>query len=120
MNQYKLLVDSLRLLGLSYVEQKHFLPDFIGENIQDDVVSDFYNAFILIPQLMEKNKLSYQAVQKTLNCFIYMDMNLSNTDLTDDSFKNGESWEKVRNLAKEALKEMKEPLTPPDNMILDD
>lgn len=120
MNQYKLLVDSLKLLGLSYKEQKSFLPDFVGDNIQDDVVSEFDNAFMLLPQLMDDNKLSYLAVNKILSCFIAMEMNISNTDLTDESFKSGEPWERVRELARDALEEMGESLAPPENMILDD
>ncbi len=120
MNQYKLLVDSLKLLGLSYNEQKSFLPDFVGDNIQDDVVSEFDNAFRLLPQLMDDNKLSYLAVNKILSCFIAMDMNISNTDLTDESFKSGESWERVRELAREALEEMGESLVAPENIILID
>jgi len=113
MSQYKLLVDSLKLLGMSYEEQKSFLPDFIGDNIQDDVVSDFYNAFVLLPQLMDGNKLSYLAVNKILHCFVTMDMNISNLNLTDGAFEFGEEWERVRRLAREALEEMGESSTAP-------
>jgi len=115
MNQYKLLVDSLKLVGSSYKDQKDFLPDFVGDNIQDDVVSEFDNAFKLVPQLMEAKRLSYLSVKKILSCFILMDINVSNPDMTADAFKSDKSWDRVRKLAREALEEMGEPITPPGN-----
>lgn len=107
MDQYKILVDSLKLVGLSFKEQKRYLPDFV-EDVQEDVISEFDSAFKLIPQLMDANKLSYKAVSKILSCYILIDMNLDREDLTSQSFEYDESWEKVRELAKEALREMGE------------
>jgi hypothetical protein len=117
MDEYKLLVDSLRLIGLSYKNQKDFLPDFVGDNVQDDVVSEFDNAFKLVPRLMDANKLSYLAVNKILSCFILMDVNVSNPDITAEDFKYDESWERVRKLAREALEAMGETLVPTMNSI---
>jgi len=115
MSQYSLLVNSLKLLGLPYEDQRNILPDFV-DNIQDDIVSEFDNAFMLLPQLMEQNKVSYEAVKLILSCYILMKINVSNSELSERAFENHESWERIRNLAKQALDEMKEGLTYPYNV----
>jgi len=118
MSQYSLLVNSLKLLGLPYEDQRKVLPNFVG-NIQDDVVSEFYNAFILLPQLMEQEKISYEAVKSILNCYILMEMNISNPELPEGAFENHDSWNRVRSLAKQALNIMGEKLTCPENIKFD-
>ncbi len=118
-SDYNFLVNSLKLLSLSYKDQVKCLPDFIGDSIQDDVISEFDNAFKLIPQLMSENKLSYVAVKEILSCYILIDMNINNMDMNDESFKSAGAWNKVRRLAKDVLKEMEEPLSFPDNIISD-
>jgi len=117
-NQYKLLVNSLKLLGISYEEQVSFLPDYA--DIKDDVVSEFINAFYLVPQLMEKNKLSYKAVNKILYCYVLLELNLSIEERsTDSAFETHESWEQVRVLAREALTEMGESIEAPPKDSID-
>ena len=48
-----------------------------------------------------------------------MKINISNSELSESAFENHESWERIRNLAKQALDEMKEELTYPDNIQID-
>ncbi len=105
-------------MGLPYEDQRKILPDFV-DDIQDDIVSEFNNAFMLLPQLMEQNKVSYEAVKSILTCYILMEMNISNSDLPEKAFENHETWENIRNSAKQALEEMKEELSYPDNMKID-
>lgn len=115
-NQYKLVVNSLKLLALSYKDQKKILPEFV--DIIDDVVSEFFNSFHLVPQLMDVKRLSYSAVNKILHCYVAIEMNMSIKErLTDKSFESGESWERVRTLARESLIEMNETVEPPDNIV---
>ena len=118
MSKYSLLVNSLKLLGLPYEDQRKILPDFVS-NIQDDVVSEFENAFMLLPQLMEQNKVSFEAVKSILNCYILMGMNISNPELPERAFERHESWERIRKSAKQALDEMNEELTYPNNIQTD-
>lgn len=116
MNQYKILVNSLKLLSLSYEKQRYFLPDFVGDDvIQDDVVSEFCDAIRLLPQLMDRHEVSYLTVNIILRCYLWVDDNVFDDSLTVESFKNGEKWNRVRRLAREALKEMGEALTPPED-----
>ena len=115
MNQYQLLIDSLRLMSLSYEDQVKVLPDFVSRNVdtmQDDIVSNFCDAFSLFPQLMETNTLPYLAVKKILYCFNLVELNISRTDIVYEDFKSSTPWEGVRQLAKEALEAMSEPCPP--------
>ena len=118
--QYKLLVNALKLVALPYEEQKSFLPDFVGDNIQNDVVSDFDIAFEMVPKLMDKNMLSYLAVKKILRCYILIGINVATPSMTLESFKSHKLWESVRLYAREALQEMGESPTLPDEMYFDD
>lgn len=115
MSQYSLLVNSLKLLGLPYEDQRKILPDFVG-NIQDDVVSEFDNAFMLLPQLMDQKKVSCEAVKSILSCYILIEMNVSNPELPERAFENHDSWNRVRSLAEQALNIMGEKLTYPENI----
>ena len=54
--KYKSLVDSLRLLASSYEKQEDYLPKFVV--VQDEVISLFGDAFLIAPQLIEKDLLS--------------------------------------------------------------
>ncbi|MEM6376683.1 MAG: hypothetical protein AAF705_00590 [Bacteroidota bacterium] len=118
MSHYSLLVNSLKLLNLPYEDQRKILPDFVSD-IQDDIVSDFDNSFMLLPQLTEQEKVSYEAVKLILNCYVLIEMNLSNPELPERAFENHKSWARVRDLAKQALSEMKEELSHPDNIGID-
>jgi len=112
LNQYKILVDALKLTGLSFEKQKEFLPEYA--NIKDDVVSVFVNAFYVLPQLMDRQEVSFGAVNKILHCYVQMDLNLSIEErASDTAFANHKAWEQVRELAIEALKEMGEPIEAP-------
>ncbi len=116
-NQYKILVDALKLMGLPFDEQKRFLPKYA--DIKDDVVSVFINAFYIMPQLMDRQEISYSAANKILHCYVQMDLSLSIEErATDSAFANHEAWEQIRELARESLKEMGEPIeTPPVDSI---
>ncbi len=111
-NQYKILVDALKLMGLSYEEQKKFLPEYA--DIKEDVVSVFINALYILPQLMDRQEISYGAVNKILHCYVQMDLSLSIEERSSDSaFANHEAWGQIREFAREALLEMGEPIEAP-------
>ncbi len=102
--EYKqsLLIDSLKNLSKSYEEQINLFPDYV--DVFDEILSDFGNAFLLLPSLMEARIVSYEAVINILKCNNLIDLNLSNeTKLTDESFENDNSWNLVRELALNAL-----------------
>ena len=111
--QYKSLVESLRLLASSYENQLSYLPDFV--DIQDEVVTTFGDTFLLLPQLIESDFLSMKAIASIVRCFNWMDMTVRNESISDlESFKNHESWQKVRLFADKALEDMGEEKKKPD------
>ncbi|PYF69368.1 hypothetical protein [Pedobacter nutrimenti] len=106
---YIKVVESLRLLSSSYEDQKKYLPDFA--DVPDDVTSSFENAFILIPSLIEKGEFSYKAIASIIRVYNKMEWCLRNVDL--DDFSNME-WNKLRELSKETLSVLDEPIQQPN------
>jgi len=114
--RYKLLVESLRLLASSYEKQADYLPEFVV--VQDEVVSLFSDAFLIVPQLIENNLLLNEAVASTIRCYNFMEMALRNQE-SPDEFKNKDSWNKVRELASSTLEKMGEEFKDPDLSFVD-
>jgi len=108
MPQYRVIVDSLKLLSASLEEQRRYLPDFA--DIPDDVTSSFENAFSLMPQLVEANKFSNNSIAAVLRVYNYMQWCLRNVDLDDF---DGPEWDKLRELAGVALISLNETLDMP-------
>ena len=100
-NKYNILVESLKLLAASFEEQRNLLSDFA--DITDDVISSFENAFLLLPEIIESGKLDNISISYILRTFNWMSWSIRNADLDDFSSKE---WDKVRNLAREALVKM--------------
>ena len=114
--KYKSLVESLRLLASSYEKQENYLPEFVV--VQDEVISLFGDAFLIAPQLIEKNLLSNEAIASMIRCYNFMEIALRNQENPDD-FKNQESWNRVRELAISTLEKMGEELKEPDLSSVD-
>jgi hypothetical protein len=107
--QYKKVVESLKLLAATVEQQKQYLPEFA--DIPDDVTSSFESAFLLLPQLIDSNRLSNSSIACLLRLNNKLQWCLRNIEL--DDFSNAE-WNKVRELSKEALQSMGEPIEKPD------
>lgn len=107
--QYKKVVESLKLLASSLEEQEKYLPDFA--DVPDDVTSSFENAFLLLPALIENNKFSNDSIASILRLYNKMQWCLRNLDL--DDFSNAE-WNKVREMARETLEIIGESTGKPD------
>jgi hypothetical protein len=106
---YKKVTENLKLLASSLEEQERYLPDFA--DVPDDVTSSFENAFLLLPALVENSKLNNKSIASILRLNNKFQWCLRNLDL--DDFSNAE-WNKVREMAKETLQLMGEPLGKPD------
>ena len=107
--QYKKVTESLKLLASSLDEQESYLPDFA--DVPDDVTSSFENAFLLLPTLVESNKLTNDSIASILRLNNKVQWCLRNLDL--DDFSNAE-WNKVREMARDTLQIMGEPIEQPD------
>lgn len=107
MANIQLLINSIKLLSMPYEEQRNYLPGFVGDGlIQDDVLTDFDIAFSIVPILMEKKELSYEAVKQILKCNNLISLNLTRPDLPPDAFKDHPDWGRVRELGRELLLEL--------------
>ena len=112
-SQYKSLVESLLLLASSYEQQQSYLPDFVI--VQDEVVGTFYDAFLLLPEIIEAGLLEKSSIASILRCFNWIDVAIRNEDTSNtESFKSHDIWHKVRHLADQALIDMKESKKEPD------
>lgn len=101
-NKLLLLKNSVEILSKPYDEQLKNYPDYV--DVFDEVISDFINAFKLLPILMENNIVSYLSVYELLSCYNLIELNLSIEDrTTDHSFKEEIFWSSVREHAKTAF-----------------
>lgn len=107
--QYKIVIENLKLLASSLEEQESFLPDFA--DVSDDVISSFENAFLLLPAIIESNKLTNESIASVLRLNNKVQWCLRNIDL--DDFSNAE-WNKVREMARDTLQVMGETIEKPD------
>lgn len=107
--QYKKVIESLKLLAASLEQQKDYLPEFA--DVPDDVTSSLENAFLLLPQLIDSGKFSNASIASFLRLYNKVQWCLRNIDL--DDFAN-EEWNKVRGLAKETLQLIGESVEKPD------
>lgn len=111
--QYKSLTESLRLLRSTYEEQQTYLPNFVM--VRDETIAIFEDAFLLLPQIIEAELVDKKSTASIVRCFNLMGMALRNNETSDlESFKNHKIWQRVRNLADQALDDMKESKGKPD------
>jgi len=95
---YYNLIDNLELLSSSYEKQRQSLPDFA--DAPDDIVSLFEDSFLLIPEMIENNMLTNDAIAWIVRTYNLMKYTIRNVGL--DAF-DGEDWNKVREFAKKTL-----------------
>lgn len=106
--QYESLVESLKLLASAYENQRSYLPDYVI--VQDEVIALFEDAFLLLPQIIEAELVDRQSIASIIRCYNFMNLAIRNSKTSDlEIFKSHENWQKVRNLAGQALIDMKEP-----------
>lgn len=101
---YRKLVESIKLISLSFEDQAKCLPDFV--EIPFEVLDIFDNVFLLLPGLIEKDQLTYRHIAEILRLFNLINFISSNPnfkDLDDEQFEQSEEWNKVRDFAKEIL-----------------
>lgn len=93
--QLDILIKSLDLLASSVEDLERTLPAFV--NVGEDVISEFENGFLLLPQLIENKMLSTDSIVSMLRLNNKVQWCLRN--IGEEYFSN-EEWNKVRALAK--------------------
>ena len=108
---YKRVVETLKMLALPYRDQEALLPDFVY--VPTDVISSFDHVFLLLPPLIEQGHFSNPAIAQILRVNNWLRWCAGNVAV--EEFENSHSdWNKVRDLAAEAVIILNEPIEKPD------
>lgn len=100
--QYKSLIESLKLVASPYEIQVQSLPEFA--DVPFEVFSELDNSFLLMPQLIENNFLSKESIARIIRCFNWIQQSCYGDETSSlESLKNHKSWQKARDLACQAL-----------------
>lgn len=101
------LVASIQLLALPYENQREMLPAFV--DLPFELLDVFDSAFILLPQIVEAELLSYQEISWVLrlnNQVSTVHNMIELHDLDEGDHLNHEVWQLLRNLAGQVLDKM--------------
>lgn len=113
---YKKLIESLKLLSITYLEQKSFFPDFV--DLPFELSDTYHNVFILLPELIEEKLFTYEVISNLMRLEIMLNriMNDPSYDnLNEQKFLENKEWSNVRSLAKKILNQNGELLAKPDS-----
>lgn len=113
---YKKITESLKLLSLNFNEQRKYFPDFV--DIPFEILDTFENAFILLPQLLESNKIACNVIPNLLRLHSLINLELNNPEfekLEGEKLCNSEDWNRIRDISKETIELMGELLEKPDS-----
>jgi hypothetical protein len=103
-HKYNLLINSLKVMSMSYKEQKIFMTDFVV--LPFEVIDDFENAFVLLPQLIDDDIFSTDEIADLLRIHLQIDQNCRNPELEDldeKQFEEHPDWELLRTMARDVL-----------------
>jgi hypothetical protein len=109
----KKIIESVKLLSLSYDEQREYFPNFVDTPFE--ILDTFENAFLLLPQLVENNFFNNSSVANILRIHNLVAYILRNVDLEDIQ---SPQWAKLKVLANEAVIVMGEKIEKPDKNYL--
>ncbi len=109
-NYYNTLISSLRLLSLSYKEQKKYFPDFV--DVPFEILDSYCHAFLLIPVLVENEMFSYKQISMMLSLNFKINSLLQSPFYldakTDQDIINLSDWKTIADISKEILVLMKQ------------
>ena len=112
-DQYRLLVDALRLIAASPEEQVSALPDFVS--VTDEVATTFGDAYLLVSQLERAGLVSSDAALALRRLDDLFEAMPEDDSLgAPESLSTHSFWSQARSLARKALKRLEEEKRPPD------
>ncbi len=114
-DQYELLVESLQLLAADADDQLAYLPDFVVAT--DEVAGNFYDAFLLLPQLEDGGMVERSAGDVIRQVDRLFDsrptMRYGSLAYYAARLRNDDFWARARVAAKEALLALNEEVVTP-------
>jgi predicted RecB family nuclease len=112
-DQYRLLVDALRLVAAAPETQIAMLPDFVC--VTDEVATTFGDAYLLIPQLRQAALVSSDAAEAIKRLDDFLGSMPADESLAETESRNThDAWAEARVLAADALRLLDEEERPPD------
>lgn len=116
---YKKITESLKLMSLSYQEQKAYFPDFV--DVPFEVLDTFDNAFLLLPNLIESGSFNNEGIAFLIRLNNLIRVRANNPlfkNLDENQFSESQEWQELRNLSKETLRKLGEPIESPDSKYI--
>lgn len=104
---YKNLIDALNLLSSNFNDQKKMFPHFV--DIPFEILDSYQNAFMLLPELLEFNKINCKDLPNLLRLHNLINLELNNPNfelLNEDVICNSDEWNKIRLIANVLLLKM--------------
>ncbi len=107
-NLYNTLVQSLRLVAAPFEIQTTSLPEFV--NVPDEIALIYNESYLIAPQLKDKNLISAKILGMLERLDqIFEEMSEVKPIWTLERLRNDSSWERLRILALDILRELNEP-----------
>jgi hypothetical protein len=104
-NFLSMMLNILKLLSLSYEQQKDALPDYVY--LPDELVLSFDEVYILFDQVIDANLVNEQQIEKIAEinkAFEFMEEHKQTENpWTYEAVESGENWKNIRKLSREAL-----------------
>lgn len=116
---HKKLIASLNLISLNFNEQRAYFPKFV--DVPFEILDTFEKAFMLLPELLELNLITYKPIPDLLRLHNLVNLELRNNNfetLEAEKLCNSREWNKIRELSKEILNFMDEPFGKPDKNFI--
>lgn len=99
---YNMVVRSVNLLAKPYDELVKEYPVFVY--IPEDVISDFEESFLRLPQLIEANYFTIDVIASIIRLYNEMQWCAANIGIEDiEVFKSHDRWNKLREHANDLL-----------------
>lgn len=113
--EYRRLIEVLKLLAIPYDEQKMYFPNFV--DLPFELSDTYHNAFLLLPSLIENNFfISNNIIANLIRLENMLNSILNNPsfyNLDEKSFLENSEWNNIRQLSREILLQSKETISRP-------
>jgi hypothetical protein len=105
--QYKLLVESIKLVGAPYDLRLSTLPDYV--DVVFEIITGYEDTFYLLPGLIEDDLLSKKAVVSLIKLFTDINITAKDENLcTVEALRDHPRRKEIRLYAKETLNTLEE------------
>lgn len=105
-DQLNMLKEALLQLSKSPEDLRKMIPDFVVD-LEEDIISDFDNAFVVLSSILRKYTLSYESIVTILEINNMINIAMKKKDVPEDFFNNSYLWVEIRKKSAQVLEELK-------------